>query len=161
MVFNCWRGRGSCLGLKRGQLGRSARGSWYKFPTHTQKTKSPWPAGGFTYWPTAKALVVFFCHRYFCGLPNQSVTVGGSIDATWCSQTPACMCVNVRTHTLKEESTNYFPPGSSWEVIRNVSVYFIFSSVCLGGVVESHQSSGPSSALSLCVCLQLRAMYIS
>ena len=76
--------------LKRGQVGRSESERRLRQTsnndnnnTHTQKKKIPLtPAGGFTYGPTAKNTRLFLCHSYFCGLPTQAVTVGGSIDAT-------------------------------------------------------------------------------
>lgn len=154
----------AAVGARReGRWAGQRRGSWNKPPT-TGKKKSPRPAGTFTYRPTTKILVGFCVIVTIVVFPTQSVT--GSTDAPWCSHVRACVRVSVSVSTsthrnLKKKATNYFPSGSSWEVIRNVSVCFIFSSVCLGGVVESRQSSGPSCSVVLCLCLQLRAMYIS
>lgn len=157
MVFNCWHGGGSCLGLKRGQVGRSERGCWSKLTT----TKKPLTSRWICVWANSQNACLYLCHSYFCGFPTQSVTVGGSIDITITHKhLRVCVCVQARTHSKK--GTNYFPLGFLWEVIRNVSLCYIFSSVCLGGVVGvSSVFRALLCSVALCLCLQLRAMYIS
>lgn len=122
MVFNRWHGAGSCLGLRRGQVGRSERGSWNKTPAKRKKKKeSPLTSRWIYVWANSQNTCLYLCHGNFCGFAH---SVFKCRRKRWCSQTPACVCKH--THS-KKTSTNYFPLGSPWEVIRNVSVCFIFS----------------------------------
>lgn len=125
MALKRWHGAGSCLGLRRGQLGRSERGSWSK-PPAKKKKESPLTSRWIYVWANSQNTCLYLCHGYFCGFAHSACKCRRK---HWCNLMLANTCVCMQAHTLKKQqpSTNYFPLGSPWEVIRNVSVCFIFS----------------------------------
>lgn len=155
MVFNRWHGAGSCLGLRRGQVGRSERGSWNKTPAKRKKNP-PWRAGGFTYGPTAKTLVCTCVTATFVVLPTQSLSVGGSVDAR------KHLRVYASTHTQKNPALTTSPLAPREKSLETCLCVLFLVNVCLGGVVGvSSVFRALLCSVALCLCLQLRAMYIS
>lgn len=156
MVFNRWHGAGSCLGLRRGQVGRSERGSWNKTPAKRKKKKeSPLTSRWIYVWANSQNTCLYLCHGNFCGFAH---SVFKCRRKRWCSQTPACVCKH--THTNPALTTSPLAPREK-SLETCLCVLFLVS-VCLGGVVGvSSVFRALLCSVALCLCLQLRAMYIS